>query len=292
MRPSTSSRVRWLLLTSLATACGPVATPPSQAPTSEPPPAALAAAPAHAEPTILSAHLAHVDDPELGGKDGVLVVFDTEVDAASLDARAFVVIRDDAGPTAPERALLAPASEDDENRTVLLVGELHDVSASTTNEPTHVAVVGPLWAEDGRSLAGLGAPVAPYAAGPRALAAEVLTAGPGRCEGAAQLVRTYWSAELRGVEPGDLPRVRIFAREPAALTPSRFDDHAADHGEAGQDNVLDLCLDDPAPPRRVTIEAGVFHDPAGHPSVVVELVPTEPKVAPTIAAPAPALRAR
>ena len=48
-------------------------------------------------PAIVSAHLGRVDDPELGGLDGVLVVFDVEVDAASLDRRAFVVSRAKAG---------------------------------------------------------------------------------------------------------------------------------------------------------------------------------------------------
>jgi hypothetical protein len=298
MRLSVSRSARWLLLLVGVAACGPVAASSTQAPATAPPPAEPAAASVSAPgPAILSAHLARVDDPELGGKDGVIVVLDTEVDPISLHPRAFVVIRRDAGPTFPERALLAPASEADEHRTVLLVGELHEhasesggtgESEGTGDAPTHVAVIGPLWAEDGRSLRGLGAPVSPFAAGLVAVAAEVLAAAPGRCEGAAQLVRTYWSDELRGVDPSDLARVRIVVREGAALAPSRFDDHAADHGEAGQDNVLDLCLDDAAPPRRVSIDAGAFHDPAGHPSVAVELVPTEPKVAPPIAAPAPA----
>jgi hypothetical protein len=278
MRPSTPSCARWLPL-ALAAACAPVTTPAPRTPAVEPPSLEAARAPAPTAPVILSAQLVRIDDPELDGKDGVMVVLDAEVDAASLDARAFIVVRAQAGPVAPQRALLAPASEDDENRTVLLVGELHD--AGTGDGPTHVAVVGPLWAEDGRSLRGLGAPVLPFGTGPRALVAEVLATGPGRCEGAAQRVRTYWSTELRGVEPSDLARVRIVAAgSAAALAPSRFDDHDAEHGEAGQDNVLDLCLDDPAPPRRVTIEAGAFHDPAGHPSVAAELVPTDRKVAP------------
>ena len=135
----------------------------------------------------------------------------------------------------------------------------------------HVAVVGPLWAEDGRSLRGLGAPVEPFAAGPRLVTAEVVTVGPGRCEGAALCVRTYWSDELRGVEADDLPRVRLGGDGAATRSPLRFDDHDAAYGEAGQDDVLDLCLDDPASPRRLSIEAGAFRGPAGHPSAAVEL---------------------
>lgn len=246
-------------------------TRPSQAPPREPPsaPPVVAAAPL---PAILSAHVARLDDLELGGKDGVVVVFDAEVDAAALQARSFVVTYLDAGPVTAERAILAPASEDDENRTVLLVGELAAMGA----EPSHVVVVEPLWAEDGRSLEGLSAPVVPFAAGPRTVAAEVLATGPGRCEGAARVVRTYWSDELRGVEAEDLARVRISIGEgeAAAVKPVRFDDHAALHGEAGEDNVLDLCLEDAALPRRVWIDAGAFRGPAGHESVAADVMVT------------------
>lgn len=252
-----------------ASGCRPL---PSTPPAPQPEQAPLPGEPAPSvAPTILSAHLARLDDPELGGKDGLVVVLDAELDAASLHGRAFVVVRADDGPVAPERAILAPASEDDENRTVLLVGELGAAGA----EPTHVAVVGPLWSEDGRSLRGLGAPIEPFAAGPRAVAAEVLAAGPGRCEGAAQVVRTYWSDELRGVEPEDLSRVRVVAGEGASSSPVRFDDHAPSHGEAGQDGVLDLCLAEPARPRRVSIEAAAFRSPSGHASAAVELAITE-----------------
>jgi hypothetical protein len=261
----------WIL--AFVAACPVASTRPSQAPPTEPPPAppVIAATPSAA---ILSAHVARLDDLELGGKDGVVVVFDTEVDAAALQARSFVVTYLDGEPVAAEGAILAPASEDDENRTVLLVGELAAVGA----EPSHVVVVEPLWAEDGRSLEGLSAPVVPFAAGPRAVAAEVLAAGPGRCEGAARVVRTYWSDELRGVDAEDLARVRISSGEGegegATVRPVRFDDHASEHGEAGEDNVLDLCLEAAAPPKRVWIDAEAFRGPAGHASVPVDLVVT------------------
>lgn len=266
MRSSSCSRVRWLAPI-FAVACGPVAAPPPRAPASEPPPAA-AGSPVP-RPAILSAHLVRADDPELDGQDGLLVVLDAEVDPAALDARAFALTYDEGEPVVPVRALLSPASEGDENRSVLLLGELYDATAG--REPTHVVVIGALWSEDGRSLEGLSAPVEPLAAGPRVVAAELLAPAPGRCEGAAQLVRTYWSAELRGVGADDLPRVRVFGPGVAPRAPSRFDDHADAHGEAGQDNVLDLCLDEAVSAPQVTIEAGAFLDPIGHASAAAEL---------------------
>lgn len=248
-------------------ACRPIAAPPG-APAQEPTLLQQAEPPA-APPVILSAHFARADDPELDGKDGVLVVFDTELDAASLHARAFLVSRATQGPTRAEQAILAPASEDDENRSVLLVGELGEATAG--GEPTHVAIAGPVFAEDGRPLQGLGATILPFAAASTVVATQLLSPAPGRCEGSAQVLRTYWTDELRGVEAEDLSRVRVRLHGGAVHEPSRFDDHSSEHAEAGQDNVLDLCVDDPAPIHGLTVEPGAFRDPAGHPSGAVEL---------------------
>lgn len=226
-------------------------------------------------PTILSADFSRVDDPELGGLDGILLVFSVEVDAAALDPRAFVVSRANAGPVRPRRALLSPASEDDENRSVMLVGEFGDTSED--HQPTHVAVTGPLFAEDGTRLTGLGATVVPFGGPPRIVAAAILAAGPGRCEGATRLLRTYWSDELRGVEPEDRERIRMQAEDGTSTHPSSFDDHEADHAEAGQDNVLDLCLAQTTWIDRIWVEAGVFRDVSGHGSAAVELQIDDPK---------------
>lgn len=255
------------MVLTLAT-CRPPAPAPSREPQPAAPPGALQA-PLGTAPTILSAHLARVDDPELGGRDGLLVVFDVELDAAAMQPRAFVVSRADAGPVFPTRAVLAPASEDDENRSVLLVGDFGDATAE--HQPSHVAVLGPLYAEDGTSLQGLGASVVPFEAPPQVVAALALPPAPGHCEGAGQVLRTYWTDELRGVEPDDLARVRVRLDGGAVVSPVRFEDHATDHDEAGQDNVLDLCVDDPAPLRGLSIEAGAFRDVAGHASALVEL---------------------
>lgn len=218
-------------------------------------------------PAILSARLSRVDDPELDGRDGVLVVFDLEVDAASLDPRAFVVSRATTGPVRPEMAVLAPANEDDENRSVMLVGDFGD--ATPQGQPTHVAVSGPLFSE-GRRLSGLGASIEAFELPPRIVALTAMTPAARRCEGAGALVRTYWSDDLRGVEPDDLARIRVELDE-GSVHPLRFDDHSTEHGEASQDNVLDLCLADGAPARRVRVEAGAFQDAAGHGSAAADL---------------------
>ena len=102
-----------------------------------------------------------------------------------------------------------------------------------------------------------------------------LTPAVDRCEGSAGLVRTYWSDVLRGVEPEDLERIEVTVGD-RQIHPVGFDDHARDHGESGQDNVLDLCLDDGGPVVRVSIEGGTFRDAAGHASAAVQLEVANP----------------
>lgn len=268
MLPGVTRRLGVLVLGLVA--CRPAPAAPRAEP---PPPVEAPATPEPGVPTaaaaILSAHFARADDPGLDGLDGLMVVFDVELDAAAMQPRAFVVSRANAGPVWPQRAIFAPASEDDENRSVLLVGEFGE--ATDDGQPTHVAVNGPLFAEDGRSLAGLGAAVLAYGVSPRIVAAQSLPVAEGRCEGAAQLLRTYWTDELRGVEPEDLRRVRMQGDDGESVHPVRFDDHRPDHAEAGQDNVLDLCIAESSPIRRVWVEAGAFRDVAGHPSAAIEL---------------------
>lgn len=255
-------------------ACGPpVASPrPSRPPqpSQSPAPSGVEGAPATGSseaPAIVSAHLSRSDDPELDGQDGLLVVFSVELDAAAMHPRAFVVSRHDAGPVWPKRAIFAPASEDDENRSILLVGDF----GGAEHPPTHVAVSGSLYSERGVPLSGLGASVVPFGAPPQVVAFEILPGAPGRCEGSTQVVRTYWSDELRGVEPEDLARVRIHTSGAEPAPPVRFDDHQTDHGEAGQDNVLDLCLAEAASVVSVQVEAGAFRNVAGHDSAAIEL---------------------
>lgn len=231
------------------------------------------APPPTAAPRLLSAQVAELGSATASGPDTLVLVFDAQVDAASLDPRVFVVSRASARPVRPTRARLGPANEDDENRTVWLEGEFGDPGPD--EQPTHVAVFGPLYTEQGRSLTGQGATITPLEVGPSVVAAELLAAGPGRCEGSVTALRTYWSEALRGVEPEDLASIGVSGLSPKPAPPSGFDDHAARFAEAGQDNVLDLCLvsasASAATSVQVTVAAGLFHDVAGHPSAEVRL---------------------
>lgn len=251
-------------------------------------------------PAILSAHAAFADDPGLGGLDGISIVFSEQIDAASLVPAFFSVVLQDGTLVTPKRALLAPADESDENRTVLLVGEFfHVVTPGAASEreadaadepavPSDVAVVGRLFSEAGRELEGLAAAIEAFVTPGRMVSAESLAASERACPGAAQVVRTYWVDPLRGVAIEDLGAIAIALEGGRTVAPVGFDDHDPGH-EDGQDNVLDLCLSATEAVRAVRIADGVFLDVAGHASAGGEIA-VEAHTSPFVRAPPPECR--
>jgi hypothetical protein len=233
----------------------------------EPQPRAAGRATAPLEPAILSAHL--------GAAGELLVVFSHEVDPASLDAQGFLVAFDEGARVFPTDAVLSPSNESDENRTVLLTGEFVDEQGKP---PTDVVVVGPLYAENGSKLQGLGAPIVPAGTAGAVVLAQRLQKPEGACSGAAQAVRTYWSVGLRAVERDDLERIDITLDDATTVHPTAFDDHRLDD-QSREDNVLDLCITQPSPAQRITIAAALFTDPDGNKSASVEeaIVLAEPE---------------
>lgn len=222
---------------------------------------------ADATPEIVSAHFALSDAPTVQGRDAIVVVFNVDVDAASLRPGLFWVALENGERVRAEEAYLSPANESDENRTVTVVGSF---GAPDANPPVGVAIYGNLFAEDGRPLAGLGADVRPYARGGELAAAERLAPDTSRCSGAAAMVRTYWSEPLRDVTADDLARVRLRLIDGRVVEPHSFDDHRAGD-ESAEDNVLDVCLSDAARPVHLSVDSGAFQDAAGHPNVAVSV---------------------
>lgn len=218
--------------------------------------------------TILSAHFALNNAPPLRGLDALPVVFSVELDPSTVVAEHFIISRGDGLRSRPKEALLSPANEGDENRTVLLVG---DFGAPDDRPPTHVSVSGALYSEEGQALRGLAAPVAAFEVAPTVVYAEVLQPGEGRCEGARAMVRTYWSEGLRGLSPAALERVAVHTESGERLHPTRFDDQASPGSDAAEDNVLDVCMGAAGRPVRLQIEAGILTDPAAHPNAEVDV---------------------
>lgn len=216
-------------------------------------------------PTILSAHLA-ID--EGGDEDVLVVVFSTEVDPLGLEPHHFAVLLRDGRYSHPVRAVLAPANESDENRTVALIGDFGDAE---DNPPTLVTVAGLVHAEDGAVLQGLGLEVRAFAEPGTIVHAERLAGSERACADAPHVIRTYWTDGLQGVTRDALPRIRVSTSGAEEVQPSAFDDHPVGGDERGADNVLDLCVDGEATPVRLQIPADVFTDPAGHPNAAVSI---------------------
>jgi hypothetical protein len=225
-------------------------------------------------PQLLSAHLARAPDD---GPTALLLVFSVEVDPTSLSPRAFVVVRKSGELVVPQRALLDPADEYDENRTVTLLG---DFGRPEEDPATAVRIVGNVYGEDGSALNDLDAAVRAFETPDELVWIEILRPDEHRCPGARQVVRTYWSDDLRAVEPADLERVQVSFSDGSHVGPVGFDDHAglgdeaAEVADGGDDNVLDLCLDRDAPVSAVALPAGVFEDPAGHATAATTRGPT------------------
>ncbi|MBV1858145.1 MAG: hypothetical protein KUG77_07005, partial [Nannocystaceae bacterium] len=120
-RPSPAMRVCGaLLLAAFAFTTAACVGRPTASIQFSPPPRVPPPSEARARATILSAHFAVDDAPSFGGLDGIAVVFSEDVDAASLRPGVFLVLLADGGRTLAKEAVLAPASEADENRTVWL----------------------------------------------------------------------------------------------------------------------------------------------------------------------------
>jgi hypothetical protein len=231
-------------------------------------------------PAILSAHLGIVDALALDGLDALPVVFSGDIDAASLRPEVFQVMFGDGGRVTPKDARLAPASENDENRTVLLIGDFGD---PTSRPPTDVMVVGRLFGEGGESFEGLVIEVDPFEVPGRAVLAERMPGGPGACEGAAQAIRTYWIDGLRGVAREDLAGIKVTLQDGTTVVPVAFDDHDLED-DSGDDNVLDLCVAESSPATRVDVAAALFADPPGHPSAAVRIDVTRARALPMASA--------
>ena len=77
--------------------------------------------------------------------DGMPVNFQFPLDASSLSETDFEVLDELGNVHAPICALLAPANENGENRTVLLLGEF---GTAETNPPVEIRIVGDLFTAD------------------------------------------------------------------------------------------------------------------------------------------------
>jgi len=212
------------------------------------------------------------------GKDGMPVIFSTEVDHATMQAGDFQVTTASGIIGKVHCVTLLPATDAGELRTVLLVGEFGNAE---TDPPARVKIVGNIHSIDGTlSFRGVQVDVTPLALGPSLVMAEVADGtaqdqglGLRRTRGSTcpkkgieQAIRVVWAGGVRlknGSEPGkaerDLYRVTVRAKDRTAreVAPVAL----ADLGD-GDNNHL-LCLDTADTPVSISFPAGILIDPNG-----------------------------
>lgn len=228
-------------------------------------------------PMILSAFWGADDVPGVppldcdgfgGLRDGMPIVMSAEVDQTTLQASDIQVVLASGAVRAPACVKLEPADEENEDRTILLIGDLGD----DDDAPTEVRIVGSLLLEDGQDAVGSStSTVVGIAAGPSLVVAERVLVGdeelggPDDCpESTAAMVRTIWSGGVDGDMGAELDAAQLdsfFVEIDAGdgttelVSPFAFGD--LNDG----DNNVDLCLDDARPPLRVRVLADTVTDP-------------------------------
>lgn len=210
--------------------------------------------------TIVSAHFSRDGARDHVPADTIVVVFDREIDATSLVGGAFMIVLSDGSRLRAEQAVLAPASESDENRTVTLTGDFGEPGGRV---PTDVVVIDRIWDEAGGPLLGAAGKVSAYEEGPRIVAVRGAIASSASCPGASQVVRTFWSDEILDVAADDLAQIDIELADGRTVHPLGFDDTRTDGSDTSDDNVLDFCVGEDAAARVVRVAAGSFRGPAG-----------------------------
>ena len=227
------------------------------------------------------------------GKDGMPVIFSTQIDHTTLQASDFRVTSASGAIGQMTCVTLLPATDGGELRTVLLVGEF---GTAETDPPVTVEIVGHVHSLDGTlDFQGARIGVTPLARGPSLVMAEIadptaedLGLGLRRTdgddcptEGIQQAVRVVWDGGVtleNGDEPGDAERdlyrvtVRASDGTERQITPAAL----ADLGD-GDNNHL-LCLETTDTPVSVAFPAGVFTDPNDdlNPATVVAVNQAQP----------------
>ncbi len=212
---------------------------------------------------------------EAPGKDGMPIVFSTELDPSTLQESDFVVRTKSGKEVVPGKVTFRPANEAFELRTVLLIGEFGDAEK---DPPVEVKIVGDLQARTGQSFKGFSKPVTALAAGPFIAYAEhfVLDADyPYKESGngcdcpkdrTKSVVRMVWSGGVTspgGEELGaaQLPKIKVKLQQENGEVIFAKPFQLADLNDA--DNNVDVCLEVAGKPIEVAVAAGIMEDPNG-----------------------------
>ena len=219
---------------------------------------------------------------QLGSQlDGMPVNFKFPLDALSLSETDFEVLDSLGNIHTPICAFLAPANENGENRTVLLIGEF---GTAITNPPVEVRIVGDLFTTD--TLAGESAcsdiinlngitttNIIPLNDGPSLFFAQRIDASLNECNSGTQTIQVAWDGGITpyisGDTESDLFQYYVGYSESSGVLIPHVPISIADIND--NDNFHQLCFSTSDEIVKISMMANTVEDPNQDPNLYSEI---------------------
>ncbi len=213
--------------------------------------------------------------------DGIPVNFKLPLDATTLSESDFEVVDSLGNKHIPTCAVLAPANENGENRTVLLIGEF---GTAVTNPPVEVRVVGDLFTTD--TLSGESAcseiinlngitttNVIPLADGPSLFFAQRIEGNLNECNSGTQTIQVAWNGGITpyisGDTESDLFQYYIGYSDSSGILIPHVPISIADIND--NDNFHQLCFSTSDEIVKISMMANTVEDPNHDPNLYSEI---------------------
>jgi len=213
--------------------------------------------------------------------DGMPVNFRFPLDSSSLSGTDFEVVDSLGNIHIPMCAVLAPANENGENRTVLLLGEF---GTAVTNPPVEVRVVGDLFTIDTLSgesvcsaiinLNGISTTnVIPLANGPSLFFAQKIDGNLNECNSGTQTIQVAWDGGITpyisGDTESDLFQYYIGYSDSSGVLIPHIPISIADIDD--NDNFHQLCFSTSDEIVKISMMANTVEDPNHDPNLYSEI---------------------
>ena len=213
--------------------------------------------------------------------DGMPVNFKFPLDASTLSESDFEVVDNLGNIHIPMCAVLAPANENGENRTVLLIGEF---GTAITNPPVEVRVVGDLFTSDtfsGESACSeiinlngsITTNVIPLADGPSLFFAQRIDGNLNECNSGTQTIQVAWNGGvtpyISGDTESDLFQYYIGYSESSGVLIPHVPISIADIND--NDNFHQLCFSTSDEIVKISMMANTVEDPNQDPNLLSEI---------------------
>ena len=213
--------------------------------------------------------------------DGMPVNFRFPLDSSSLSETDFEVVDSFGNIQIPMCAVLAPANENGENRTVLLLGEF---GTAVTNPPVEVRVVGDLFTIDTLSgesvcsaiinLNGISTTnVIPLANGPSLFFAQRIDGNLNECNSGTQTIQVAWNGGvtpyISGDAESDLFQYYVGYSDNSGVLIPHIPISIADIDD--NDNFHQLCFSTSDEIVKISMMANTVEDPNHDPNLYSEI---------------------